>query len=418
MSRRTLLLFLGLILIASTAFRFWFALVYWAGKPLTHDATEYLELADHYNRTGEFAYDDDGEQARPATTQIESYGRAPGYPFWLALLLRVSDRLAWIRFAEVLLSLCQTFLFYLVARRLFDRPGAAVAAAAVASLYLPLLALAPVVLSENLWVTLILVSYYLLLGPPGEKRVLLSTTASFAVLAAATLVRPGTIFLIPFFAWWCVRSQRTPKSATLLAGIIVYLLVLLPWEMELYRQHGRFIFVASEGGVTFWTGTHPQYSGDGDLAVNPPVQKDYRELLRQNSSLTPSQREKIYFQNALQNILLHPWAYVKNECKKLFYWFIPLGRSVTQASLAHRAVSVLFYIPVLVIGLMGFRRSPVDARLFCAGLALSFTVMILLFLPQERFRISTIDPLLLLLSACQMEHWLAAGRRGARSAAV
>ena len=39
-----------------------------------------------------------------------------------------------------------------------------------------------------------------------------------------------------------------------------------------YAHDGRFVLVASDGGVTFWTGNHPLAIGEGDLAANPAAQ--------------------------------------------------------------------------------------------------------------------------------------------------
>ena len=40
------------------------------------------------------------------------------------------------------------------------------------------------------------------------------------------------------------------------------LIVVGPWTVRNYVHHGRLVFVASEGGVTFWTGNHPLAVGD------------------------------------------------------------------------------------------------------------------------------------------------------------
>ena len=90
---------LSAIFLASLLFRFWFALGYWMDKPLTHDAQEYLELAKNYLTSGQLKYD------VHSTTEIESSGRAPGYPLYLAFLWSIEPNLSWIRLAETVVSL-------------------------------------------------------------------------------------------------------------------------------------------------------------------------------------------------------------------------------------------------------------------------------------------------------------------------
>jgi hypothetical protein len=157
--------------------------------------------------------------------------------------------------------------------------------------------------------------------------------------------------------------------------------------------------VASEGGVTFWTGTHPLHSGEGDLSVNPPVQKEYRSLLKEYAENTPTQREKIYMEQALQNIIRHPMTYLFLEFKKLLYWILPLGPSILQTSILHRISGICFYLPILLFTILGFRSLPKEIRIFALGVIGSFTIMILIFFPQERFRIAAVDPILVLIAS-------------------
>lgn len=379
----------GLILLGALVLRLWFALGYWSGKPLTEDAQEYLELAKNLNAKGAFVYDEHPGES------IERPGRAPGYPFWLAFLMRISPDVVWIRLVEVLVSLISTCLFFLLARELLSE-RAGLAALLISSLYVPLIWLVPGILSENLWITLILAVYWLLLSGKNRRG---RSVAAFALLSAATLIRPGAVFLLPLCALWTYRVAGLKHAAVC---AVLYFLLLLPWNLHLYRQEGRWIFVASEGGVTFWTGTHPAYSGDGDLAENPAVQQEYRQLLAQTPHHTSSQREQSYWRLAKQNIFAGPARYCVLELKKLFYWILPVGPSVRMTSLLHQVTSMTFYGVLLVLALMGLPKVPPETRLFFLGVLVSFTLMALIFIPQERFRIATIDPILILSASANL----------------
>lgn len=384
----------ALLFLISILLRLWLALGYWAGKPLTQDAKEYLELANNYNSTGAFQYDEHH------TLQIESYGRAPGYPYWLALMLRVQPTLAWIRVMEVVINLCSAWLFFLLGREVFGfRPG--ISAFIVAAFYVPFVSLIPPVLSENLWICTMLPAYLYLFRsrrePDNQPTVNMAAATFF--LALATLIRPGAVFLLPFFGYWFFRNIGWKNSAL---GIALYFLFLLPWNLHMYFQEGRVVFVASEGGVTFWTGTHPEYSGDGDLAVNPGVQKEYREILKSHAGETPSMKEKLFYTDGLANILDHPGSYALGEGKKLVFGFLPFGASVLQTSLLHRITGIAFYLALLALAIPAIRHAPADARILLAGVAGSYTVLILLFFPQERFRIAMLDPLLMLFAASEI----------------
>jgi len=382
---------LAFIFLISLMTRIWFAIGYWGNKPLTHDATEYLELAKNFNQTGHL------ELPARKTLMIESYGRAPGYPIWLAFLLRISPTLSWIRIAEALVGLLNTYLFFLLARELFGVRGGIVAFV-LSSFYVPFIVLAPVILSENLWMCCMLFSYWLLMrkGTAIVTPTIINHVLSFVLLAAATLIRPGTAFLLPFYLLFVFRKRGLTPALVLSA---LYFLILLPWNFHLYRKEGHPVFIASEGGITLWTGTHPSYAGDGDLSVNPAVQIAYRELLKKYSTLSSAQRAQIYTKLAFENIVKYPAQFAMVEIKKLTFWILPIGPSVTKMSMLHIVSSFLFYLPLLIFAIVGFRRLGPDVRFFVLGVAISFTLMILVFLPQERFRIASIDPILLVIAS-------------------
>ena len=382
---------LAFVFLISLITRIWFAIGYWGNKPLTHDATEYLELAKNFNQTGRL------ELPARKTLMIESYGRAPGYPIWLAFLLRISPTLAWIRIAEALIGWLNTYLFFLLARELFG-VRAGIMAFVLSSFYVPFIVLAPVMLSENLWMCCLLISYFFLMRKHTKviRPTIINPIASCIVLAIATLIRPGTVFLLPFYLLFVFRKRGLSTTIVL---FVLYFLILLPWNFHLYRKEGHLIFVASEGGITLWTGTHPEYSGDGDLSVNPGVQRDYRELLKKYSGLTSAERGQIYTRLAFENVANHPAQFALIELKKMAFWILPIGPSVTKMSMLHIVSSFLFYLPLLIFIVIGFRRLGPDVRFFVLGTIISFTLMILVFLPQERFRIASIDPILLLVAS-------------------
>ena len=81
--RRLILAAAAVGLIARLAFGF----LYWTGKPLTHDEREYLELAASLQIGRGFTY------LGPAEGTSPQFGRAPGYPLFLAA---IGALLAWL----------------------------------------------------------------------------------------------------------------------------------------------------------------------------------------------------------------------------------------------------------------------------------------------------------------------------------
>ena len=89
--------------------------------------------------------------------------------------------------------------------------------------------------------------------------------------------------------------------------VITAILCVVPWTIRNHRVYGRWIAVASEGGVTFWTGNHPLAVGDGDLAANVDIKRAELDFRAAHPGLTPEQLEPLYT-DAFAWIRSHPGA--------------------------------------------------------------------------------------------------------------
>ena len=172
-----------------------------------------------------------------------------------------------------------------------------------------------------------------------------------------------------------------------------------PWTLRNYAHHGRFVLVASEGGVTFWTGNHPRARGEGDLAANLDLKQeqsaarplpdavrraDGADLLSRGARLDPIASDRL----------------AALELRKVFYLVVPIGPSYTLHSTRYYLASVISYADHPAAG--DLRRRPAATRPRPhAGLWLlvaSAVAVCLVFFPQERFRIPVIDPALAVLA--------------------
>jgi hypothetical protein len=258
-------------------------------------------------------------------------------------------------------------------------------------------------LSETLFSTVALLVACVLAAEPGRR--LLSRTTVTAVLGglltgAAVLIRPGMVFFVPFGALWLWRRQSARHAAvfTLIAALVV-----IPWTVRNHRVYGRFIAVASEGGITFWTGNHPLAVGDGDLAANPDLKRAELAFRVAHPGLTPEELEPLYYREALAWIRDHPGAWLALMARKAFYTVVPIGPSYAVHSSRYVAASVISYGLVLAAAIAGARRMRGEAGRRAAGplwlMAASTILAGLIFFPQERFRLPVIDPALIVAAA-------------------
>lgn len=390
-----------------------FALGYWTDQPLTRDEREYLSLARGLAAGHGFVYDDAAREGG-----VDPFGRAPGYPAFLALIgagrAVTPDVPVVVQVVQSLLGGLGVLMVGVLARRLAgDR--AAVWAAAGAACYPPLIWISAYAFSEALFWPIGLAVAWLFdrahqaTSPRDRLRLALVT----GVLAgAAVLIRPAMLFFLLLAGPWWVWQRRWIPVAALALGS---LLVIGPWTARNFAAHGRFVLVASEGGVTFWTGNHPLAIGEGDMAANPAIKREFLALRAQYPHLSEEDLEPIYYREAFAWMRAHPGDWLVLQARKVFYFLVPIGPSYTLHSPLYFWASVLSYgllLPLALAGAWrlgrGLGRTPGLWLLVGSAAAVCFV-----FFPQERFRIPVIDPALLVLAGT-----LAAGVLAPRPAAA
>jgi 4-amino-4-deoxy-L-arabinose transferase-like glycosyltransferase len=387
---------LALAALLGVVLRLAFGLLYWTHQPLTRDELEYLSLARSLAAGHGFTYD-----AVMRSGSFVPFGRAPGYPAFLALVGGGTDVVTAVppsvKIAQSFVGGLGVVLAGLVARRLAGgRAGAA--AALVAAVYPPLVWIAAYAWSEAIFWPIGLLVVWLFDRLRDRPDRAAGALVCGLLVAAGVLTRPALLLFLPLAGAYLLARRRVRQLAGLALGVA---LVLGPWTVRNYVQHGRWMIVASDGGVTFWTGNHPLAVGEGDMAANPALKLDNLRLRADHPGLTEEQMEPIYYREALTWMRAHPRAWVWLEVRKLFYLVVPLGPSYAVHSRRYVAASLVSYGAVLALALVGAAR--LGSRLRATPglwlLVASAVLTCLVFFPQERFRIPVIDPALVILGA-------------------
>lgn len=384
---------------AGLVLRLAFGLFYWIDKPLTQDEREYLALAQSLTEGRGFTYPPGME-----TGTAQQFGRAPAYPAFLAAIGagRTPSRSSPVRIkvAQAIVGAAIVWLIGLIALRTAgERSG--VAAAAIAAVYPPLVWTPAYVFSETLF-SLLALSTAIVLDKaanrkPGGSR--WPGLAAGVLMGAAALVRGAMLVVLPLVLLWLLRRRDYVTALALVAGLVA---VVSPWTLRNARVHGRFMPIAADGGVTFWTGNHPLARGEGDLAANPQLKKAELAFRAAHPGLTAEQRERYYYADAIAYIKTNPGAWLKLLVRKAFYTIVPIGPSYTLHSTKYLVGSVASYLLLLPFAVAGFGRlwrsrfRPTALVL----LAASVVLVCIVFFPQERFRIPVIDPFLIVCASC------------------
>ena len=392
-------------LAAALVVRLLFAFLYWIDKPLTHDEREYLSLASSLAEGRGFTYD----ELAPGEAQPERFGRAPLYPFFLSSLARAttpSTLVPAIKIVQAMLGTMTVLLVALVANRASGHRAAAYAGW-ISALYPPLAWMSSFVLSETLYSVVAFANVLLLCpmidakqgsAPQSQARPGRRLVAAGVVGGLAALTRPAHIVFLGLVGLWLLAARRYSWAVLVALGALA---TIGPWTIRNYMTYGRPVLIASEGGITFWTGNHPLSPGEGDMAANPAIKLDNLRLRAAYPDLSPEELEPIYYREAFAAIRANPVWWAGLEVRKLFYLWVPVGPSYMLHSRLYRLASWISYGMLLPLGVLGFlvlaRRQTRPYALWL--LLLSAVLACLIFLPQERFRVPVIDPALIVGAA-------------------
>jgi 4-amino-4-deoxy-L-arabinose transferase-like glycosyltransferase len=221
-------------------------------------------------------------------------------------------------------------------------------------------------LSESLYVVLALVNVLILgrvidgdaLADRPDRRGALRWIAAAGIAAGlAALTRPSHVFFLAVACLWLLAKRRLSWAAEL---AITAALTIAPWTIRNYLTYGRPVLIASEGGITFWTGNHPLSPGEGDMAANPAIKLDSLRVRDGHPGLTAEELEPIYYREALGAIAARPGWWLGLEARKFFYLWIPVGPSYLLHSRLFLYATWLSYGVLLPLGLLALSATLVD----------------------------------------------------------
>lgn len=185
--------------------------------------------------------------------------RAPGYPFFVALVYGIFDRRPGAVFAlQALLLLAQLWLTFRLALRITQHRGQALLTLWLCALWPPFYEAIPILNTEILFAVQLGLSFWLLYQAMDRSSWRWSAAAGVALgLAALTKA-----VLLPFVGLAVLfllgrsfpRRTAVARSAALILGAA---LVLTPWTYHNYRVTGTFVPVSTGGGFNFWQGNWP-----------------------------------------------------------------------------------------------------------------------------------------------------------------
>ncbi|MBU0517636.1 glycosyltransferase family 39 protein [bacterium] len=254
-----------------------------------------------------------------------AYFQAPFYIYFLGTIYKLFGHSYWAAtLIQVLLSTATVWLTYLLAKRLYNR-STALLAALILAFYGPLIHYSSQLLITTLfvfWVALFL----LLLDKAREQQKFRDYLLLGVIFGLAAITRPNILIFAPIaLLYLLLRSRDKIKRAVLfLAGA---LLIILPVTIRNYIVEKDLVLISSQAGVNFYMGNNPWATGR--TAWVPGTSRDWwNEGFQQTieiaertegSALKSSDISAFWFNKAISEMSVRPAKWLNVYLDKIKY---------------------------------------------------------------------------------------------------
>ena len=247
--------------------------------------------------------------------------RLPLYPLFLAAVQKGLDtNIRYIQAAQIAIVAGILAIFYFLARRLSD-PKLALLAAILLAFYAPLTIRAALIMSEALFVFMLLLSLYLVIVAVQDLRRGYFVAGGLA-LALAALTRPVVLLLpallVPLFLVASVGRLGLKRSVGFSSlFVIAFTVVLLPWGIRNSVTLDEFTVLPSSGGANLWAASHANWEGFVEEHMAYAWTLDEFFDLEQGDYYISSQADERFMDAALGNIKDDPKGWLARNAQKL-----------------------------------------------------------------------------------------------------
>lgn len=341
------------------------------------------------------------------TFQPGPFFRAPLYPWFLALCLRVfGENLLLVRLVQALIGTGSCWLAWRVGARAFDTRTGLLAAGIGAGYWMLVYFDAELLLPVLEVPTTLLVALAGLRWRerPGSSRAFQLGLA----LGAAAIVRPNILLFAPLLGLWLLY-ESSARLRTLGFAVLGLALPIAPITLYNGLVGGDWTLISTQGGVNLWIGNNPQ--ADGASALVPGTRADwwggYQDSIQQaeaheGRALKPSEVSDSYARRVREF-----WAAQPRHALELTLWKLrlfltdrELGNNQDERFFALHFGPLLRWLPLgygllLPLALLGLLLSARRARELFPLYALVpvYAASVVLFFVNARFRMPLVLPL-------------------------
>ena len=357
----------------------------------------------------------------------EPFFRAPLYPLLLALILKAGGAgFVLPALVQILLTIWNPVLLYLLARELFPRTIAATAALALLA-YGMVFYFDVSLLIVSILLPLDLLFLYLLVRAARSGENGPAWPAAGLVLGLSAIARPNILLFAVTVPVWMALLPR-PAGSSFRGRIVPFVIGMLLPITPVFLHNlaaGEPVLIAWQGGTNFYIGNNPE--SDGMTAIAPGTDGTwwggYNDLIHiaESAEGRPLKRMEVsryWFGQAVRFITGDPGAAMRLYAKKIYvllgdfevsnnqgiYFLRQYSRTLRWGTLF--SFGLLF--PLAVAGMMTARWT--RYRMILALFLITYSASIVLFFVTARYRMPLI-PLLILFAAVALQRFVETIRR-------
>lgn len=411
------------VFLFAVALRLPFAFMAPAGSyrtPFTSDFVEdvvaYVDLGHSLADHGVFGFGGRASAFRP-----------PLYPWMVgAVFATFGEDYRVIRLLQALLGGLAAAALYALGRRLFDERVGLLAGVGLAA-YPMLLYFTGEIMTETLYVA-VSIGAVALTVRCWQVRTVRSAVLAGSIWGLAVLCRPTAVYcVIGLVVLAAVRFWRKDRTGAglLVVVALVAAVVTIPWVVRNSLAFGRFVPVTTYTGINLYKGLPDKDNRTAleDLGYNHHQIEDPKLQTLPADEVALDARARAYWRAFVSQ---HPGAYAAEKLRDLRrFWFdFNLAGRLTGARPVLVLATFAPYLVVLVLAIFGLARALKEGRSDALVVTLGMVGITLLayvpFYAGKRYRMPTVDPYLILMSA----YWLSGqllrlrGRRERRAEAT
>lgn len=402
---------------------------------------EYGQIADNIIAGKGFAFDFYGLRNG---AELKSFF-PPFYPYLMVFSRETFDHpYLYLLILQIILSVITCALIFFISREFFSR-RASLIAMGLASFYPPFI-ISSATSFYPLTCDIFMIALSVLLIIRCSKNFSMPVALYAGVsLGIMTLSYPQALIFIPFaiLYWRMNKSSYVLRKGLIL--VCLYIIIIIPWCIRNYQEHGRITNISTNGGFNFWMGNNP-FTMDTGWDVDVEAYKKYiggrepdpavtrkdvpdkikspaefqsfvtsrtraylpNEIRERVGDISETELESLLYKAGIDYVLDEPLLYVKRVATKCFYFWIyrpPEGRKPAFASFPGNVIYIVHYMflfPLAAGGIYVSRKKWRELS-FIFFILILFTALYANFFVLSRYR-WLIDGFLMVLAGAFLDN--------------